>query len=90
MASRLTDNVWCYNTSDCNKKVENIIRQQNYDNEVLSILVFELMMSVVFLVTASYLIISIIPDNIYNMIKYNIRIAICMYLVYIVGVHFMY
>jgi len=90
MAIRITDNVWCYNTTDCNKKVENIIRQQNYDNEVLIKLVFELMMSVVFILTASYLIISFMPDTIYNMIKYNIRIAFCMFLVYIVGIHFMY
>jgi hypothetical protein len=90
MAIRITDNVWCYNTTDCNKKVENLIRQQNYDIEVLIKLVFELMMSVVFLVTAAYLIICIVPNNIYKMLKYNIRIAVCMFLVYIVWIHFMY
>ena len=85
---KIMENRWCYSEFECKEMVIDIIRRQLWSNESLFVrFVAEQAFRVVLVVSATNLVIILLPKNLYESFMNLIRIAICLFLLAITFIY---
>ena len=85
---QIIDNMWCYSELECKEMAADIIYRQLWTNESLFVrFVVEQAFRVVLVVSATNLVMFLLPKNLYESFMDLLRIAICLFLLAITFIY---